>query len=303
MEITRSQHHLSPNDTGAIAELVEASAGWFAGRRCATTRRAYASDLAHLGRFLLADPLAPWTVAHRAAATAPPAALPSWRDFMIGIPLRPATIARRLSAARSFFRYLRLAGYRIDDAGAGVEVPRVSPELQAAPHVEASDVRAVLRAVGCGRLRWTVTRNRAIVRLLAELGLRCGELVALRVADFDRAARTVRVLGKGGRVRVLDTGDQLAAELVELVEERAADDRIFPLSTRRVRQLAEVWGRHAGVDFSPHALRRTFATIYLDRGGSIEQLRRALGHADPRTTARYDRRRTATARVDYGEGA
>lgn len=304
---TRPEHSLSPiaaaGDRGELARLaVEAAAGWFAGRRSAATREAYAGDIAQLGRYLLANENAARELAHARAAEAGPADLPGWRDAQIGAGLRPATIARRISAARSFFRYLRAAGYRHDDPGAGVEVPRVSPELQAAPHVEASDVRAILRAVERGRLARTATRNRAIVRLGAEIGLRCAELCGLRVADFDAKAGTVRVEGKGGRVRILDTGDVLAGELAELVAGRPLDARIFPISTRRVRQLAHLWGERAGVQLTPHALRRTFATVYLDRGGSLESLRRALGHSDPRTTARYDRRRTATARVDYGEG-
>jgi len=289
-------------DAGDRGRLADASAGYFAGRRSPLTRRAYASDLAQLGRFLLGDRRAAWTVAHARASQASAAELPAWRDAQIAAGIRPATIARRISAARSFFRYLRSAGWRLDDPGAGIEVPRVSPEEQHAPHVEASDVRAVLRAVASGRYARTATRNRAVVRLLGSLGLRCGELVGLRAADFNPAAGTVKVRGKGGRVRTLDAGAQLAGELAELVAGRAAEAPIFPLSTRRVRQLADAWGRRAGVDLSPHALRRTYATIYLDRGGSLETLRRSLGHADPRTTARYDRRREATAIVEYGEG-
>lgn len=285
---------------GLASSPAATAAAWFAGRRSPGTRRAYASDMAQLGRFLLDDAHAPAELAHARAAGAAAGDLPAWRDQLVGRGVAPATVARMLSAARSFFRYLRAAGFRPDDPAAGVEVPRVSPELQHAPAVEASDVRSLLRVAASGRYAPRELRNTAALRLLAGLGLRCGELVELRRSDFDPGRRTVRVRGKGGKVRTLDTGPRLADQLGQLVAQLDDAGRIFPVSTRRVRQLLAAWRCRAGVaDATPHALRRTYATIALDRGIPLETLRRSMGHTDPRTTARYDRRREASAIVEY----
>lgn len=276
----------------------ESASAWFSGRRSPATRRAYRSDLCALGRFLAGGDVAE-PVALRRAIAAAPGDLPRWRDEMMEARLRPATIARRISAARAFFRYMRTAGLRLDDPAAGVEVPRVSPEEQHAPSMEASDVRSLLRVCQAGRFEPRARRNRTIVRLGASLGLRSGEIAGLRVDDVLDGGKSIRVRGKGGRVRTLDTSPAIAEDLVDLAA-ASSGASLFGVGTRRLRQLVARWCELAEMPSAGcHALRRTYATVYLDRGGSIETLRRSLGHSDPRTTARYDRRRQASAIVEY----
>jgi integrase len=158
----------------------------------------------------------------------------------------------------------------------------------------------------------TAARNRTALALLADLGLRVGELVSLDIADvgYERGHRSVRFVGKGGRPRrralTPGTGNALDAYLAA----RAATQGVpvigltGPLlvtSTgaridrhavfRLVRKLARVAGIPAAERLSPHSLRHAFATTARSEGVPLEDVQDAMGHADPRTTRRYDRDR------------
>jgi site-specific recombinase XerD len=277
-----------------------AAGAWLAGKRSLETRTAYRRDLVALGRFLLAD-RALEDLALERAAVAGVEDLIAWREHLAG--RAAATIARRLASARAFFRYLRGAGYRLDNPAEHVEAPRVSVELQRRPFLEASEVRQLIRAATTGPRAPRAVRNRAIVGLLASVGLRRAELLELRAGDLDLAQRSILVRhGKGDRPRRLDIPQPLAEDLAALAAGLPPDGRLFRFAGRRLERLLGRWGGMAGLEperVTPHALRRSYATIYLDRGGTIDTLRRSLGHSDPRTTALYDRRRQASAIVEY----
>lgn len=301
--------------TSAGSELARArglaatARAFIAGKRSRDTRRAYRGDLVALGAFLLGvagDDVEQLDAdaAIARAATATRADVVAWRDAMIQAGRAPATIARRLSSTRTVFGALRSDGAILVNPAVGVEAPRVVVEDQRAPFLEVSDVRKLLAAATSGRHAPRARRNRAIVELLAGAGLRRGELCGLEARDVNVAARAILVRrGKGGKVRTLTVSAELAADLGELVAERPAESRVFPINGARVFALVRRWAQLAGLDpaqVQPHGLRRTYATVALDRGESLEQVRRAMGHADPRMTARYDRRRSSTVFVDYG---
>jgi site-specific recombinase XerD len=278
-----------------------AAGAWLAGKRSAETRAAYRADLRAFGRWLLGDLEARDDPALERVATCTIADLVAWRDHLAAS-CAPATVARRLAAVRAFSKFLRGQGYRLDNPAESVEAPRVSPELQRRPFLEAPEVRALIRAATTGPRAPRAIRNRTILALLASVGLRRAELLELRVGDVDLAGRTILVRhGKGDRPRRLDVTAAIAGDLEQLAEGLPPEARLFRFGRRRLGRLLEAWARAARLEqgVSPHALRRTFATVYLDRGGSIEVLRRSLGHSDPRTTAGYDRRRQASAVVEY----
>jgi site-specific recombinase XerD len=155
-------------------------------------------------------------------------------------------------------------------------------------------------------------RNHAVVGLLADLGLRVGELVGLDITDlgYERGHRSVRFTGKGGkkRRRALTPASTAAVETYLLhramAEGVAVDDLSGPLFVtatgarldrhavfRLVRRLAQRAGIPAWADLSPHSLRHAFATTARAEGVALEDVQDAMGHADPRTTRRYDRDR------------
>lgn len=228
-----------------------------------------------------------------------------------GRPLTPATIARKLSALSSWYDFL--VRLRAVDANpvAGADRPRVDRDHSATVGLTPQEVDALLAAAQADTGP-TAARNRAVVALLADLGLRVGELVSLNLDDlgFERGHRSVRFVGKGGRSRrrALTPGTAYALDAY-LAARAAAQGVAVPELTgpllvtatggrldrhsvfRLVRRLARAAGIPAWAKLSPHSLRHAFATTARAEGVPLEDVQDAMGHADPRTTRRYDRDR------------
>ncbi len=217
--------------------------------------------------------------------------------------------ARRLAAVRSFGRYLRREELIERDPGALMVTPKQDRKLPA--HLDEQEMERMLEApdgtTPLGR------RDRAILELLYASGLRLSELVGLGLEDIDLSSRLVRVLGKGGKERIVPFNRATAAALraylayrETLVRQgnapppprrrgRAAVDPLFVnyqggrLSARSVDRLVRRYAaatstRHG---ISPHALRHSFATHLLERGADLRAIQEMLGHARISTTQRY----------------
>ncbi|MBQ1046926.1 tyrosine-type recombinase/integrase [Micromonospora sp. C51] len=228
-----------------------------------------------------------------------------------GRPLTAATVARKLSALSSWYDFLvKLRAVELNPV-AGADRPRVDRDHSATVGLAPDEVDALLAAAEA-ETGPTAARNRAAVALLADLGLRVGELVSLDLTDLgaERGHRSVRFVGKGGRSRrrALTPGTAYAVDAY--LAERAAAQRVEvaqltgPLLVtasgarldrhsvfRLVRRLARSAGIDAWARLSPHSLRHAFATTARSEGVPLEDVQDAMGHADPRTTRRYDRDR------------
>jgi integrase len=193
----------------------------------------------------------------------------------------------------------------------GADRPRVARDHSATVGLTAAEVDALLAAADAdpGPAR---ARNQAVIALLADLGLRVGEVVGLDVSDLgqERGHHSVRFTGKGGarRRRALTPASAAAIEGYLLTRAAAegvgVDELRGPLFVtasgarldrhavfRLVRRLAQAAGIPAWAHLSPHSLRHAFATAARDEGVPLEDVQDAMGHADPRTTRRYDRDR------------
>ncbi|MET8907676.1 tyrosine-type recombinase/integrase [Micromonospora sp. NPDC004551] len=235
-------------------------------------------------------------------------ATPSGRG---GRPLTPATVARRLSALSSWYDFLvKLRAVEANPVAAA-DRPRVDRDHSATVGLTPDEVDALLAAADAGTGA-TAARNRAAIALLADLGLRVGELVSLDLADLgaERGHRSVRFVGKGGKVRrrALTPGTAYAIDAY-LAARAAAEGVSVPELTgpllvtatggrldrhavfRLVRRLAQAAGIPSWAKLSPHSLRHAFATTARAEGVPLEDVQDAMGHADPRTTRRYDRDR------------
>lgn len=296
----------------------DALGAFLANKRSANTRRAYAADLGAFARYLGA---ADQAEAARVVLAADVAAVVAWRDAMIADGCAPSTVARRLAAARTFYTFARAVGAVERNPAELVEAPRVEAARQRAPHVEAAGARRLLDSPDTSTVRGL--RDRAILGLLACSGLRRAEVAGLRAGDVkcSPVGVTATVDGKGGKVRTVDVDRATAAALLAYLaaagrplDQAEASAPMFRgigphagasgIALDTVDHLVRAHAARAGVEavggaVAPHALRRTFATVALDRGASLEALRRTMGHADPRTTARYDRRREASVTVAY----
>lgn len=206
--------------------------------------------------------------------------------------LSPKSLQRLLSSCRSLFRQLRREGLLEHDPVAGVRGPKVHRKL---PQVLDVDEAATLVESGAeGALG---LRDRAMLELFYSSGLRLSELVGLRWLDLDLDAGEVRVLGKGGKTRIVPVGRHAVAALRALgeAEGRAPDTPVFrgrggaPISPRtvqaRLKQLALTQGFAKRVH--PHLLRHTFASHMLESSGDLRAVQELLGHADIATTQIY----------------
>jgi site-specific recombinase XerD len=213
--------------------------------------------------------------------------------------LAAATVARKLSGLSSWYDFLvKIRAVDANPVG-GADRPYVSRDHSATVGLTPTEVDALLAAAGRAG-----ARHRAVVTLLADLGLRVGELVGLDLGDvgWERGHRTVRFVGKGGRARRRALTAGASAALDDYLALRGVDDGpLFVTSTgaridrhgvfRLIRRLAREAGIPAADRLSPHSLRHAFATAARDEGVPLEDVQDAMGHADPRTTRRYDRDR------------
>jgi site-specific recombinase XerD len=223
----------------------------------------------------------------------------------------PATVARKLSGLSSWYGFLAKIGGVAANPVAGADRPRVARDHSATVGLAAAEVDALLAVAEADRGPSSV-RNYAVIAILADLGLRVGELVGLDVDDlgYERGHRSIRFVGKGGahRRRALTPAGTAAIESYLLhraaaqgvaVEQLAGP--LFVTATggrldrhavfRLIRRLATTAGIAAAAKLSPHSLRHAFATAARDEGVPLEDVQDAMGHADPRTTRRYDRDR------------
>jgi integrase/recombinase XerC len=205
------------------------------------------------------------------------------------------SVARRLSAVRTFLAFLVETGALKANAGVHVQAPKPSRRLPAT--LDADQVASLLEIGGDDPL---TLRDRAILELFYSSGLRLAELVGLSLTDLDLDDRTVRVLGKGSKSRVLPVGKQALVALRGWLRARAelanAEETALFVSRRgrrigartvqlRVNEWARRQGARTGVH--PHMLRHSFATHLLESSGDLRAVQELLGHASLSTTQIY----------------
>lgn len=220
-----------------------------------------------------------------------------------------ATAARKLAAVRTFLRYLRREALIDDDPGAVVATPK--REVRMPAHLSEDEMLHLLAAPSTddalGR------RDRAILELFYASGLRLSELAGLGLEDVNLTGRMVRVLGKGGKQRLVPFNHSTEAALRAWLGDRVRLTRqvVKPIAAKRasrrepeplfvnyrgtrlsgrsidrlVRRYVDHCAERSGI--SPHALRHSFATHLLQRGADLRAIQELLGHARLSTTQRY----------------
>lgn len=206
--------------------------------------------------------------------------------------LDPASVARKLAALRSWFRFLVRRRVLARNVAREVRGPRLGQKLVSFLPIDEAQVLVEGRAVG-GAAR---ERDVAILEFLYATGLRVSELTALDVDDLDRAGQTVRVLGKGRKERIVPFGGQAARALDAYLGRRTeprgtlfTNHRGGRLSPRAIHAIVRKSAAAAGIvrRVSPHTLRHTFATHLLDAGADLRVIQELLGHSRLSTTQRY----------------
>jgi integrase/recombinase XerC len=221
---------------------------------------------------------------------------------------KKSSIGRKLSAIKSFFRFLLREGVLTQDPTLHIGSPKQEQSLPT--HLTVDDMFRLLEAPSSETPAGV--RDRAIVEVLYSCGLRVSELAALNWGAIDSTLEVVRVHGKGNKERIVPIGrkalDALAHYRVQvslLVGPKkrgaiaslaaSAEAPIFVnsrggrLTTRSIARLVAGYARACGIALktSPHALRHSFATHLLDAGADLRAIQELLGHSSLSTTQRY----------------
>jgi integrase/recombinase XerC len=207
---------------------------------------------------------------------------------------RKTSIARKLSALRTFFAYLVSEGVLSVNPGEMVTTPRQEKYL---PRVLSVDEASTLLDRTAGE-ELGVLRDRAILETLYSCGLRVSELTGLNVEHLELEAGLVRVLGKGRKERLVPVGRKarealsryLAARpLLQLNEPLFLNHRGGRLTPRSIQRNLKEQLLRSGVmkKATPHSLRHSFATHLLDGGADLRSIQELLGHASLSTTQKY----------------
>lgn len=204
------------------------------------------------------------------------------------------TRARKLSALRTFVKFLRQMGHIESDPTDVLDAPIQRKRLPKAISVDQAG--ELLDQPESGR---TPLRDRAMLELMYSAGLRASEVINANLVDIDFKDRSLRVVGKGNKERVVLFGETCAAALQDyLTGERFADQSekaVFTnvkgrrLTTRTLQNIVKRWALRVGLppETSPHTLRHSFATHLLDGGADLKSVQQLLGHESLATTQVY----------------
>ena len=299
-------------DADPVTRLV---LGWLAGKRSANTRTAYARDLGITPQRRTGQ--APsWLAWCRAEGIHPVTGVTglhvaSYARQLATAELSPATAARRLTAVTGWYAWLARRGHIAVSPAVGIARPRVPPAGRAGPDLTRDQALELLRAADAapGPQR---ARTAALVAVLLFTGARVSEVIGADVEDLgiERGRRVLRVTREDGRRRSLTLAGPAASRIDAYLAQRpgqwppeqpspprsvlfatATGGRLYAADVWRVvRRLATQAGfpDHLACHLGPEAMRHSFATLYLDAGGSLRDLQKVMGHADMRTTRRYD---------------
>jgi integrase/recombinase XerC len=249
------------------------------------TLRSYAADLSEFTRFLAEEKIGRLADADTRAV----------RAFVARLHKRglaKATIARKLAAVRSCFRFLARRGALAVNPARQVRSPRLGRRLPSFLPVDETTAllgRAPEPSVAGAR-------DRALLEVLYASGLRVAEGCGLDVDDLDEARRTVRVLGKGDKERVVPVGETALEALAAYLELRGRrrgplflNARGGRLTVRSAHRIVRARARAAGISqrVTPHTLRHSFATHMLGAGADLRLIQELLGHRRLSTTQRY----------------
>ncbi|HLJ69377.1 MAG TPA: site-specific tyrosine recombinase XerD [Chloroflexota bacterium] len=257
----------------------------------AHTLAGYRADLEHLIEWLNEHDITGWQELDRSA-------IRRWVAWMHSEGYATTSMSRKLSAVRSFFRYLvreerleRSPLLLVPAPKTGRTLPTVLSVDEVERLLAAPDPRTPLGS-----------RDRCLLEVLYATGLRVSELLSLRLDDVDWTQRTIRVIGKGSKERIVLVGD-LAMDALDAyvhvgrpaLDGKTSGDALFlsrlgaPLSVRGFHVVLQSYVRTAEITrrVTPHTLRHSFATHMLEGGADLRSVQELLGHSHLSTTQVY----------------
>lgn len=205
------------------------------------------------------------------------------------------TISRKLASIRTFFEFLMREGVIRKNSAKLIPTPKGEKKLPAFLTVD--EVFKLIETAETKRVLGL--RDRAMLELLYSSGIRVGELVGMNLSNIDLTSSILKVLGKGGKERIVPLGSKAQEAIRQFIDKRhelhPKGDSLFVnsrggrLSTRSVGRIVKKYSVISGIpkNVSPHVLRHTFATHLLGSGADLRAIQEMLGHSSLSTTQRY----------------
>lgn len=207
-----------------------------------------------------------------------------------------STIARKFSCFKSFERFLRTQGVELS-----LKLKRPKLDKKLPLYLSIDELFHLLDTVQDHELpsKFPI-RDKTIFELLYATGIRCSELVNIRIKDINLAEKTIRIIGKGNKERIVLFGQKAHDKITQyLLLERPAvhnhDERLFlnyrtePLTSRSIQRICSMFRQFLKVEraITPHKLRHSFATHLLNQGANLRMVQELLGHATLASTEKY----------------
>ncbi|MFN3427599.1 MAG: tyrosine recombinase [Candidatus Thermochlorobacter sp.] len=230
-----------------------------------------------------------------------------WMGELLSQAMQPRSIARKLAAVKSFFRYLVHTGKLPASPAASVKTPKTDKRLPQFLSIEQTRKLFDEELAKIDTESFEGCRNKAILELLYSSGLRLSELISLRLEDIDMENGLVKVLGKGKKHRIVPFGNlakealkkyfEVRENVLNIHAERRRDnasvvfltakaERVYPMLVQRLVK-KYLGGITEMRKKSPHVLRHTFATHLLNNGADLRNVSEMLGHSNLSTTEIY----------------
>jgi len=268
------------------------------------THAAYRNDLAQFLDYLIGSGVVSWASVSRRYLS----------DYVLYLRERGyvhSTVARKMAAVRSFFKFLVADGILLENPTDAVESLQVKRRL---PHpLSPTEVAQLLLEAGASHDPRS-QRDSAILELMYATGMRASEVIRLRIDAIDLDEGTVRCIGKGDKERILPLYER-AISIIEVYLERGRpgllkdgecetlflNHRGKPLSRQGLYLIVKEHGAAAGIrrNVTPHMLRHSFATHLLDGGAGLREVQHLLGHSSISTTQIYTEVSTRRQRAVY----
>ncbi len=212
---------------------------------------------------------------------------------------RKSSIARKLSAIRSFFRFLIRRGWISSHPAEFIQTPKQDKPVPV--YLTVDDMFRLLDGLDVSTLAGV--RDSAMLETLYSTGMRVSELTGMNLRDLDAEQGLIRIRGKGNRERISPVGDRAISAIRRyrdrLTQEAGIGTRIngpvflnlrgTRITTRSVQRILDAWAQRTGIAFpiSPHKIRHSFATHMLDSGAGLREVQEMLGHQSLSTTQKY----------------